>query len=71
MLAPNWSSSVLARSSPSTRIASADRSSSQDLTAAASLRSSAAASTCGTGRPGSPRTTTYSRASAESPTMAL
>jgi hypothetical protein len=71
MLAPSRAASTLARSSPSTRIASTARSSSHDLTAAASFRSSAAASTRGTDWPRSALTTTYSRARAESPTVAL
>ena len=71
MLAPSRAASVLARSSPSTRIASTARSSSHDLTAAASFRSRATASTRGTDWPRSALTTTYRRARAESPTVAL
>ena len=64
-------SSALASASPSRSCAAAARSSSQDRTAAASLASSSAVFTSGSRVPGSARTTTCSRASAESPTVAL
>ena len=71
MAPANGASSARAGASPSLRAASAARSSSHDRAAATILASRPAVSTSASAVPGLARTTTSSRASGDSPTVAL